>query len=301
MPRAVEPDEQAYLTKLGAGVRHRRETEGLTRKFLAQKAGVSERYLAQLELGSGNASMLLLRKLAIALDCSLNQLIDPHASNPAANRPIVKELANRLPELADAQLVELADLIRSRFGSAEGSRRTRVALVGLRGAGKSTVGKLLASALGSSFIELDHEIEREMGSDLAGIFSVYGQDAYREAEVRVLDRLLEGDESFVVATGGSIVDAPTAYATVRTFCFTVWLQAEPGDHMSRVIEQGDMRPMRGRAHAMTELQNILSSRRELYQLADQSINTSALDLSQCVAQIVASLGNQTAVQAPSQQ
>ena len=148
--------------------------------------------------------------------------------------------------------------------------------------------------MGVSFVELDHEIEREMGCDLAAIFSVYGQEAYRDAEARVLRRLLANQQAFVLATGGSIVNAPAAYTQVRTQCYTVWLQAEPRDHMTRVMEQGDMRPMRGRDHAMAELQNILNDRRSLYQLADLTIDTSSRSVRECVNTIRALV--QTGVQ-----
>lgn len=285
----IRDDEKAYLAALGARVRQLREKAGHTRKRLAIDAGVSERYLAQLELGNGNASMLLLRKLALALHSPLNAMVEPAGHQREADSPALKTLMASLRQLDEDQLAEFTDTLRQRYGSAWLTRRSRVALIGLRGAGKSTIGNQLASRLGIRFIELDHEIERELGSDLAGIFSVYGQDAYRDGETRVLDRLLQSTEPFVLATGGSIVKAPSAYSTVRASCFTVWLQAAPADHMSRVMEQGDMRPMRGREHAMAELEHILNSRRELYQLADQTINTSTHSLSACVDEIAVCL------------
>jgi len=185
-PDPVEGEEQAYLKALGLRVRDRREQMGLTRKLLASNAGVSERYLAQLELGSGNASMLLLRKLAKALNCSMQTLIDTAFERTSATSPLMPELIGYLRHLDDRQLQEVSELLRQRFGDAGAARLKRIALIGLRGAGKSTVGVRLAQALGSRFIELDHDIEREMGSDLAGIFAVYGQDAYRGVEARVL-------------------------------------------------------------------------------------------------------------------
>jgi len=283
--KEVETDEQAYLKALGLRVRTRREKVGLTRKELAGNAGVSERYLAQLELGSGNASMLLLRKLARALDCPIHEFIERTFERTSGTSPLLQELIGTLRHLDDGQLQEVGELLRQRFGGAGAARLSRIALIGLRGAGKSTIGARLATALQSRFVELDHEIEREMGSDLAGIFAVYGQDAYREAEARVLARLIEQEQSFVLATGGSIVTADSTYAMVRSHCYTVWLQAEPEDHMNRVVEQGDMRPMRGRDHAMSELRHILASRQKLYQLADRTINTSAASLQACVDDI----------------
>lgn len=289
-----ETEEQAYLKALGLRVRARREQVGLTRKQLASKAGVSERYLAQLELGSGNASMLLLRKLAHALSCSMHELIDRTFERVPATSPLAQELIGRLRQLDDRQLAEVSELLRQRFGEAGVARLSRIALIGLRGAGKSTIGTRLAKKLGFRFVELDHEIEREMGSDLAGIFAVYGQDAYREAESRVLARLIEQEERIVLATGGSIVTTDSTYAQVRSHCYTVWLRAEPEDHMNRVVEQGDMRPMRGREHAMSELRHILASRQPLYQLADQTINTSAASLEACVDEICRLLNRSSA-------
>jgi len=280
-----ENEEQAYLKALGSRVRARREQVGLTRKALAANAGVSERYLAQLELGSGNASMLLLRKLARALTCSMHELIDRTFERTSMTSPLVQELIGTLRHLDDGQLREVSELLRERFGDAGAARLSRIALIGLRGAGKSTIGAALAKRLKIRFVELDHEIEREMGSDLAGIFEVYGQDAYRDTEARILAQLIEGNEPFVLATGGSIVTATNTYAQVRSNCFTVWLEAEPEDHMNRVLEQGDMRPMRGRDHAMSELRQILASRQKLYQLADRTINTSASPMQTCIDEI----------------
>lgn len=289
VPGQDENEEQAYLKALGLRVRARREQIGLTRKALAANAGVSERYLAQLELGSGNASMLLLRKIARALDCSMHELIDRTFERISTTSPLVQELIGTLRHLDDGQLREVSELLRQRFGDAGAARMSRIALIGLRGAGKSTIGAALADLLKLRFVELDHEIEREMGSDLAGIFEVYGQDAYRDTEARILAQLIERDEPFVLATGGSIVTATNTYATVRSNCYTVWLEAEPEDHMNRVVEQGDMRPMRGREHAMSELRHILASRQKLYQLADRTINTSETPMQACVDEICRAL------------
>jgi XRE family aerobic/anaerobic benzoate catabolism transcriptional regulator len=283
------PSEQAFLTALGLRVRRRREAAGFTRKALALHAGISERYLAQLELGSGNVSMLLLRKLAIALECPLTDLIEEERVTRHARRTEVVQLHRMLRHLNDGQIDEVRQVVDSRYGEATARRQSRIALIGLRGAGKSTIGPMIAQRTGSRFIELDSEIEKDLGTDLAGIFSVYGQDAYREAEARVLERITTSERSFVLATGGSIVTSSATYAMLRARCFTVWLAATPEDHMNRVIEQGDMRPMQGRDQAMNELQGILRQRDSLYRLADISLNTSLLGKADVVESVASEL------------
>lgn len=285
---AKAQDEEAFLTALGLRVRRRREAAGYTRKALALHAGLSERYLAQLELGSGNVSMLLLRKLARALECPLSDLTQEDAPGRSHNQTI-ESLVTTLRQLSEEQLNEVSDLLDTRYGEKTALRRSRIALIGLRGAGKSTIGSMLARDRQVRFIELDQQIERELGSDLSGIFSLYGQDAYRDAESRVLERLLNSEEGFVLATGGSIVTAPDTYATLRSHCFTVWLSATPEDHMERVVEQGDLRPMHGREHAMSELRMILQQRQSLYGLADLRFNTSEVPPSEVTSAVLGAL------------
>ncbi len=239
--------ELAFLAMLGHRVREARARAGLTRRQLAERSGLSERYLAQLESGAGNISILLIRRVAQALSVELGRLVG---------------------EGREAVL-----------------RRTRIALTGLRGAGKSTIGALLAHRLAVPFIELDQEVERELGASLENIFVTYGQDAYRDAERRVLQRVTDANPRCVIATGGSLVVEPLTYETLRERCFTVWLKATPEDHMNRVIAQGDLRPIRGRDHAMAELRTILGQRERLYALADATIDTSAADVPRCVERL----------------
>jgi len=231
-------DELAFLGQLGMRVRRARSKAGLTRRALAQRSGVSERYLAQLESGDGNISILLIRRVASALGADLHELIGQRVDT---------------------------------------GRRGRIALIGLRGAGKSTLGGKLGAALQLPFFELDGEIEREFGVPLESVFTVYGQDAYREAERRALIRLIEENERCVIATGGSLVVESQTYQLLRSRCMTIRLRATPEDHMSRVVAQGDLRPLRGREHAMIELRTILAQRERLYALADATIDTSAND------------------------
>jgi len=196
---------------------------------------VSERYLAQLESGNGNISILLIRRVAAALVADLHELIGQRVDT---------------------------------------GRRGRIALIGLRGAGKSTLGMQLAERLRVPFFELDSEIERELGSSLESVFTMYGQDAYRDGERRALARLIEENERCVIATGGSLVVEPQTYQLLRSRCLTVWLRATPEDHMTRVVAQGDLRPIQGRDHAMTELKTILAQRDRLYAMADATVDTS---------------------------
>lgn len=287
-PVEIDPERQ-FLKALGLRVRRRREASGYTRKALAQHAGLSERYLAQLELGSGNVSMLLLRKLAVALECDLVELIEQGKMSRPPERAGVARVNTILRQLGDDQLDEVADMLDARYGESTVMRQSRIALIGLRGAGKSTIGAMLADSLNMKFIELDSEIEKEVGTDLSGIFSLYGQDTYRDAEARVLDRLTDSQHSYVLATGGSLVTASATYQLLRARCFTVWLSATPEDHMTRVVSQGDMRPMRGREQAMGELRGILAQRESLYRLADVTLDTSRMTREEVVASIAAEL------------
>lgn len=281
----IDP-EREFLKALGLRVRRRRESAGYTRKALALHAGLSERYLAQLELGSGNVSMLLLRKLAIALECDLAELIEQSSLTRPPERAAITQINAILRQLGDDQLDDIGAMLEARYGESTVMRQSRIALIGLRGAGKSTIGALLAERLQMPFIELDSEIEKEVGTDLAGIFSLYGQDTYRDAEARVLNRLTESDHSYVLATGGSLVTASATYQLLRSRCFTVWLSATPEDHMTRVVSQGDMRPMRGREQAMGELRGILAQRESLYRLADLTLDTSRMSRHDVVDSIV---------------
>jgi XRE family aerobic/anaerobic benzoate catabolism transcriptional regulator len=270
-PAEPPQDDQAYLQQLGARVRDARTRNGLSRKALAAKSGVSERYLAQLESGQGNISILLLRQVAAALESSLTELLSERDGHPIE----LTLLVQYLEKLSPKKLVQAKAILSSAFGEQDPlERRNRIALIGLRGAGKSTLGRRLAEHLGVPFIELDDEIEREAGVPASEIFSLYGQNAYRRFEKRCLERIIEHHEHVVIAAGGGIVsDAPT-YELLRSACYTVWVKASPEEHMQRVIAQGDLRPMHGREEAMADLRRILAERNELYGLADAVIDTS---------------------------
>ena len=269
LPHAArdEAAEAAYLARLGARVRSWRQEHGLARKALALASGVSERYLAQLEAGQGNVSVLLLRKVAHALNVSIERLVREAGDPPAALAAATQFLGT----LSEDRVEAAYRLLQSQFGTA---RRHRIALLGLRGAGKSTLGAKLAQATDSAFVELDREVEREAGAELGDVFSIYGQDAFRRFERRALERVLRHHDRAVIATGGSIVSEPETYQLLRDRCFCVWLKASPEEHMARVIAQGDMRPFRGRAEALEEIRHLLAERDRLYARADVTLNTS---------------------------
>lgn len=261
--------EPEFLAAFGRRVRERREEAGLTRRRLAELSGLSERYLAQLESGDGNISILLIRRVAEALQCSLEQLL----GEPLADPETLSAL-EVLRGLEPGQRHQAVSALRQRFGQMSRERARRIALVGLRGAGKSTLGMRLAARLKVPFFELDQQIESELGASLESVFGMYGQDTYREAERRVLERLTRTNRRCVIATGGSLVlEAPT-YELLRERCLTIWLKASPEEHMDRVVAQGDLRPIRGRDHAMAELRTILKQRERLYSLADAAVDTS---------------------------
>jgi XRE family transcriptional regulator, aerobic/anaerobic benzoate catabolism transcriptional regulator len=232
-PLTAEQQESAYLMRLGERVRAWRARSRATRRQLAADSGVSERYLAQLEAGRGNISVLLLRKVARAMGVPVESLV---REDEAQERPI--------------------------------------ALIGLRGAGKSTLGAKLAQALELPFIELDREVEKEAGAKLAEVFAMYGQDAFRRFERRALERVLAQHTSAVIAAGGGLVTDPATYELLLSRCRCVWLKAAPEEHMSRVIAQGDMRPFKGRGAALDEIRKLLADRNRLYGRAELTLDTS---------------------------
>jgi XRE family transcriptional regulator, aerobic/anaerobic benzoate catabolism transcriptional regulator len=264
-------DDAAFLAALGDRVRELRARRGMTRKILAKDSGVSERYLAQLETGQGNASLAILRRIARALDVPLEALV-ADAPEPPADLTQSVELLRRLGR---ERLGEARALLVKTFGDADAAARSRrIALIGLRGAGKTTLGGALAERLGVPFIELDREIERESGVSLATIFDFYGQAGFRRMERRCLDRVIEQHPRFVLATGGSIVSEPATFERLLAACYTIWLKAAPAEHMERVVAQGDMRPMAGNRESMADLQRILAGREPLYRRAEAEVDTS---------------------------
>jgi XRE family aerobic/anaerobic benzoate catabolism transcriptional regulator len=261
--------DRAFLRGVGSRARLLRERRAMTRKALAREADVSERYLAQLESGEGNMSIVLLRRVAAALGSRLIEMLEPDEMGSVERRMITRLLdsvpAHRLEDLTLRLMRE--------FGKEEAGRRGRIALVGLRGAGKSTLGQKLAAGRGWRYVELDKEIELESGMSLPELFSLYGQSGFRRFERRTLERLIEENSQMVLAVGGGVVAEDETYGFLLSKCFTVWLKASPEEHMSRVIAQGDLRPMAGNAQAMDDLKRILNAREPLYRKADAVVDT----------------------------
>lgn len=264
-------DLDLFLRRLGERVRTIRARRGMSRKILGKHSDVSERYLAQLEAGSGNCSIVLLRRIAIALGVPIHELIDDKPEQ-SLDRELLLQLIDRLPP---EEVTTARELILSRFGGNQDKlRRDRIALVGLRGGGKSTLGKPLAERLDLPFFELDRVIEQQCGMELSEIFEMFGQATFRRMERNALETMLDKYPRFVLATGGGLVTEPGTFELLLASCFTIWVQAKPNDHMERVIAQGDFRPMADNAAAMDDLLAILQSREALYSKADISLNTS---------------------------
>jgi XRE family aerobic/anaerobic benzoate catabolism transcriptional regulator len=272
-----------YLRRLGERVRTMRNRRGMVRKVLAQHARVSERYVAQLESGQGNCSIVLLRRIAQALGLPLEELVYDRPDRPI-EAMLVAQYLERLPPAA---IEEARQLLQQRFGVAPGKQKDRmIALIGLRGGGKSTLGKLLAGERDVPFIELDREIERLSGATLSEIFEMFGQEQFRRMEREALEKVLAQHDQFVLATSGSIVTEPATYERLLSSCFTVWVRAEPDEHMQRVIAQGDLRPMGDSTRAMADLISILRSREPLYAKADAAIVTTGKTPKQTLSEVL---------------
>ena len=277
---AAAPGEarNPLLAALGDRVRNLRAQRGLTRKAVAVSAGVSERHLANLEYGIGNASILVLQQVAGALHCSLAELVgDVTTSSP--EWLLIRELLENRSE-ADLRRVRVAVGELLGTASVDPARHRRIALVGLRGAGKSTLGQMLAEDLDVPFIELSREIETLAGCSVREIHDLYGTNAYRRYERRALEEAVQIYSEVVIATPGGIVSDPATFNELLAHCTTVWLQAAPEEHMGRVAAQGDTRPMAASKEAMEDLRRILNGRAAFYSKADLSVDTSGKTLAQ---------------------
>lgn len=270
-----ETHEKATLAELAARVRAWRARRGMTRKQLAADSGLSERFLADVESGKGNVSINSLEAAARALNITILELLQD------APRPALARVQALLTRLEDAQLDHAYAMLAATFGAGdERGREKRIALIGLRGAGKSTLGAQLAAQRGVPFIELDREIEREAGTSMNEILLLHGQAGYRRYERRALFRIAEDHaDGVVMTTGGSIVSERETFDLLQSRFYCVWLKASPEEHMSRVVAQGDMRPFdatRGASgEAMDDLRRILASREALYARADAVVDTAA--------------------------
>ena len=274
----VGQDKNPFLVALGERVRALRSRRGMTRKAVSIAADVSERHLANLEYGVGNASILVLLQVAQALQCSLAELLgDVTTGSP--EWLLLRELLERRDEATLRRVrVAVGELLGTGGAAGRATRSPRVALIGLRGAGKSTLGRRLAEDLGFSFIELSGEIEKFAGCTVAEIQALYGQNAYRRYERRALEETIQIYGECVIATPGGLVSDPATFNQLLSHCTTVWLQATPEDHMKRVVAQGDLRPMAQSKEAMEDLKGILAGRAAFYSKADFSLDTSAQPL-----------------------
>jgi XRE family aerobic/anaerobic benzoate catabolism transcriptional regulator len=252
--KAARGENTALLRDIGARVRHERAKRGVTRRTLARECQTSERYLAQIELGEANPSVLVLDAIARALDLDPVHLMPPGRAREAPDlRPI--------------------------------DRGRRIALIGLRGAGKSTLGAALADRLACPFVEIDKMVEREHGAPVSTLFEVYGQGTFRRYERECLERIVAGHEHAVIATAGGIVADERTFGRLLDRTHVIWLQASPAEHMRRVMEQGDFRPMAHNRDAMNDLVAILDARAGAYGRAHANLDTSARNVEACVAEL----------------
>ena len=278
------PDPEAgFLEQLGQRVRTMRALRGMSRKVLAKVSGISERYIAQLESGKGNVSIVLLRRVANAMAAHLEDLIP--SGEPAPDWPVIRDL---LRKATPNQIAQARDILSGYAGGAarRGMSFAGIALIGLRGAGKSTLGKMLAKKIGWNFVELNKEIEAQNGLSIAEIIALYGQEGFRRMEQSALNQLLARKELMVLATGGGIVSEPLTFDLILSSFYTIWLKAEPEEHMGRVRNQGDLRPMADDRSAMAELRNILVSREPLYARASATVDTAGLSVDAAAARLI---------------
>lgn len=284
MTDSFDPEDR-FLEELGQRVRTMRALRGMSRKVLAKVSGISERYIAQLESGKGNVSIVLLRRVSDAMGAHLEDLIP--SSEPVPEWPVIRDL---LRKASPRQIAHAKDVLAGQGGNGAPSHRQAplagIALIGLRGAGKSTLGRKLAKEIGWSFVELNKEIERENGLSVAEIIALYGQEGFRRMEQTALGQLLARKEPIVLATGGGIVSEPLTFDLILSSFYTVWLKAEPEEHMARVRRQGDLRPMADDRSAMAELRTILLSREPLYARASAVVDTAGQTVDAAAARLL---------------
>ncbi|WP_300444152.1 helix-turn-helix transcriptional regulator [uncultured Mameliella sp.] len=286
----IEPAESGpvagLLTRVGQRVRQAREQRGISRRVLSESSGVSPRYLAQLESGAGNISIGLLCKVAEALDLRIEWLVgeeDPWTSEALH----MAEMYRQAEGPVQAQVRELL------LESAPGGRRAqRICLVGLRGAGKSTLGRLAGAALDVPFVELNREIAEVGGMPVGEIMALYGQEGYRKLEADALDRVIATHDQVILAVGGGIVAEPSTYNRLLAHFHTIWLKAAPEEHMARVRAQGDERPMAGQPEAMAQLKSILQAREALYERAHALLDTSGAAVEDTLERLLALIGQE---------
>ena len=277
------PGDAAFLAAIGAEVRRNRAKHGMTRRQLAQASETSERYLAQIESGAGNPSVSVLRAIAQALDLPASALLPETAGRPAALGPII-DLIAQVPESELPALTREIGTRVARLEHADGGMR--IALVGLRGAGKSTLGRMLAPHFGWPFIELDRVVEEDYGASIPDLIEMAGTATFRRHERAALERVIAAHEAALITTAGGIVADPETYSLLLRRTHTVWIKARPEDHMSRVMAQGDFRPMAQNRGAMADLVAILEARRADYARAEAQVDTSGDAVEQSFAKLL---------------
>jgi XRE family aerobic/anaerobic benzoate catabolism transcriptional regulator len=279
-PKQVRLENTTLLREIGYIVRNERAKRGVTRKMLAKQTGMSERYLAHIELGDGNPSVLTLDAIARGLGLDIFDLLPAVKQDEARRRALV-----HLRQLPVEEIKGFLDAFARVGGAMPSARGRRIALIGLRGAGKSTLGGMLAERLGVPFIELDKVIERDHGAPVSTLFEVYGQGTFRRYERDALTRVIAGNPAAVIAAAGGIAADETTFAQLLDQTYVVWVRASPAEHMRRVREQGDFRPMSHNPSAMDDLVSILEARAPAYGRAHTQLDTSGRTEIACVEQL----------------
>ena len=274
-------DIDAYIQAIGQRVRGARARRGMTRKDLSQHSDISQRYLAQVETGKANISVGLLSRIAQALNLDILELLPRSRNDRVAGQAHLQQLLERL---SPQELTQAQQLLSDHFAQAP-QEVHGIALIGLRGGGKSTLGRLLADSLNIPFIRLGNVIESLAGMDIPELFSRSGQDVYRELEKQAVEYILHSYDKVILETGGSLVSELDTYVLLKNSFYTVWVQASPAEHMERVIEQGDLRPIQGNMEAMEDLKLILEERRPQYEAAHYALNTSGRTVEECLVEL----------------
>lgn len=283
---AASPDRAVadLMLQVGERVRKARERKGIPRRVLSEISGVSPRYLAQLESGAGNISIGLLKRVALALDHRIEWLVgedDPWSSEALRVADLFRSADRKTQD----------EVLRALDPEPEASQRAnRICLIGLRGAGKSTLGRMAGEALDLPFVELNREIEAHGGMEIAEIMGLYGPEGYRTLEAEALERIIATHDRMILAVAGGIVAEPRTYQTLLTRFHTIWLKAAPDEHMQRVRAQGDERPMAGNPEAMSQLRSLLTSREMLYDRAQARLDTSGQTRETSLKHLLALIG-----------
>ncbi|HBZ19381.1 MAG TPA: transcriptional regulator [Betaproteobacteria bacterium] len=278
-----ESTNTEFLELVGSRIKKIRKEKKITRKLLSEQSGVSERYLALLESGKGNVSIALLRQVAQSLDVEPEILVSNSAPINGESRLLLGLLAG----LTSNDRLRFKDQLLRELRNSPANRSYRIALIGLRGAGKTTVGERLSIILNIPFVEIDREIEKLVDAPLSEIFITYGQEGYRNLEKTCLENVLSNGDNCIISTGGSIVQEQSAYDLLLSTCYNVWLKASPKEHMDRVVAQGDLRPIAGNSKAMEQLKEILIKRQSSYEKADVTVATDGKDPHIIASQILA--------------